>query len=102
MVSSSRGNDSQLYLLPKVPAAESSGTEESKDDSSAVPCTVRVSPIVARKTKTKEVTAVTHFAIELHEVAMAIDADIRNSPIRMDDMANDSDGAVDMAVGVMG
>jgi hypothetical protein len=55
MVDSSMGNVSKLFLLPKT------------CDDSPVECAIRVSPIVARKTENKEVTTISHFAIELFE-----------------------------------
>ena len=55
MVSSSMGNDSKLFLLPKTLT------------DSPVECAIRVSPIVARKTESKEVTTISHFSIELFE-----------------------------------
>jgi hypothetical protein len=52
MVASSKGNHKNVFL---------------KQDSSgkAVECRMKVSPIVARKTANREVSTVTHFAIEL-------------------------------------
>jgi hypothetical protein len=74
------GNDTKLYLLPK------------NAESNPVECNIRVSPIVARKTLSKEVTTVTHFAIELYEEGSAVNLEGSLSPSRTDDLP----------VGVMG
>lgn len=84
MVSSSMGNDSKLFLLPK-----SGGVDPVK-------CSIRVSPVVARKTESKEVTTVTFFAIEF---AKGME---RAAGRRLSDMANASGGSEDLPVGVMG
>lgn len=98
MVSSSRGEDSKMYLLPKG----STTTTPLSSSSPQVPveCSVRVSPIVEKKTQNREVTSVSHFAIELFESLRNIShhsaASISLGPIIDNDPTND------LCIGVMG
>ncbi|KAG7359895.1 hypothetical protein IV203_034993 [Nitzschia inconspicua] len=89
MVSSSSGSFSKLFLRPKASTLQ---------DQIPVECSMRVSPIVERKTLNREVTTVSHFAIELFE-------NIRNgsdyADISLGSMTNNK-ASHDLPVGVMG
>ena len=56
-----------------------------------VECRVKVSPIVARKTQTSEVTTMTHFAIEFTSEDKSLEPNIRTPVV-----------GADLSVGVMG
>ena len=79
MVSSSSGNNRKFVLV----AAD--------DAEKPIQCRIKVSPIVARKTETSEVTSMTHFAIDFVEDGESPDANIHR-PLT----------GADLAVGVMG
>mmetsp|Transcript_70608 Transcript_70608/g.143387 ORF Transcript_70608/g.143387 Transcript_70608/m.143387 type:complete len:87 (-) Transcript_70608:64-324(-) len=54
MISSSRGDDPKLYLLP--------GTSDEKSE--PLKCTIRVSPVLDKKTEIQEQVSVGFFVIE--------------------------------------
>jgi hypothetical protein len=97
MVSSSRGEDSKMYLLPKESTTR---TPSTLSPQVPVECSVRVSPIVEKKTQNREVTSVSHFAIELFESlrngSHHSAASISLGPIIDNDPTND------LCIGVMG
>jgi hypothetical protein len=86
IVSSSHGKNKILRLRL--------GDSDSDKNKKSLECQIKVSPIVARKTLTPEVSNVSHFAIEI----LAVD-----SPYSLDE-ENGSPGerAKDISIGVMG
>lgn len=92
MIASSMGNDLKLFLLPSI-------TNDYEPSAEPVECHVRVSPIVARKTESREVTSVTHFAIELYQKESSICIDGANGSTIS---AMHAVSTSNLAVGVMG
>ena len=61
MISSSKGEDRNLYLLPRT----SGGSASDETASQPVKCTVRVSPVLDHQTEIQEPINVGYFAIEI-------------------------------------
>jgi hypothetical protein len=111
MVASSMGNDLKTFLLAPFPSPppptnhDGVGSSTTQPVSGPVECRIRVSPIVARKTESREVTSVTHFAIELYDKESSRRAAIMDGPDGSSSSTMSSLLAAStdhLAVGVMG
>lgn len=85
VVSSSNGNNKKVGFLMK-----------SNEDKKTLECRIKVAPIVARKTQAREVTNVTHFAIEVISGDDGVSRRLRNEDLGRKPLT------VGLAVGVMG
>jgi hypothetical protein len=117
MVASSMGNDMKLFLLPRADPTPSSTEaassflheQQQQQQSRPLECHIRVSPIVARKTESREVTSVTHFAIEMYSTneSGSINNDKKNNNIDRINMSSihaspTENCSANLSVGVMG
>jgi hypothetical protein len=75
MVSSSMGSDAKLSILKG-----NLDKTQDQNNNDPIDCSMFVSPIVARKTESREVTSVTHFAIELHRSDFYDDQSVGSAP----------------------
>ncbi len=98
MIASSMGNDLKLFLLPPSRNADDAPSSTIQP----VECHIRVSPIVARKTESREVMSVTHFAIELYNGESSKNVDGADLSTMSAIRAASTACSANLSVGVMG